>query len=282
LKNAFRNPFIYVFNLIFSKSVVRKLKRSICVLMAAMLTLTVFAFVPAVTRAEDEMEIQQTWVQVFGLVEMFGSERAYGLLSAHAKMQTINATSAEWAHAHALWTTSPVTPLELGEHCRSGLENFTFSFYFARLVSASTVALNYSGYDFYIGGLWDAYNVTFVYYPNEEGEFDGENFNFTMEPLAINATGELRVINNWSTFELSISGVDLVSGSVFRCFVGHVEIKMGDVTGEGEVNIHDLVHVAHAYGCKPGFKGFNFDMDFNGDFEIDVGDLATVAANIEA
>ncbi len=258
------------------------MKRSICVLMTAMLTLAVISFVPAVTMAEDEMEIQQTWVQVFGQVMKFGSNVAYGWLSAHAKMQTINATSAEWAHAHAFWTTSLVTPMKLGEHCRPGLENFTFSFYFARLVCASAVALNYSGYDFYISGLWDAYNVTFVYYPNEDGEFDGENFNFTMEPLATNATGELRVMNSWSTFELSISGVDLVSGSVFHYFVGHVEIEMGDVTGEGEVNIHDLVHVAHAYGCKPGFKGFNFDMDFNGDFEIDVGDLATVAANIEA
>jgi len=42
------------------------------------------------------------------------------------------------------------------------------------------------------------------------------------------------------------------------------------------------VHVAHAYGCKPGFKGFDLNMDFNDDFQIDVGDLAAVAANIEA
>ena len=258
------------------------MKRSICVLMAAVLTLAAFAFVPAITRAEDEMEVQQTWVQVAGQVERFGSDVAYGWLSAHAKMQTINATSAEWAHAHAFWTTSLVTPMELDEHSRPGFENFTFSFYFARLVNASTVALNYSGYDFYIGGLWDAYNVTFVYYPNEEGDFDGENFNFTMEPLAENATGELRVTGNWTVFELSISGVDLVSGSVHHYFIGSVEIEMEDFNGDNKVGIQDLVHVAHAYGSKPGFKGFDFDMDFDNNFEIDVGDLATVAANIEA
>jgi len=261
---------------------VSEMKRSICVLMAAVLTLAAFAFVPAVTRAEDEMEVQQTWVQVAGPVEKFGSDVAYGWLSAHAKMQTINATSAEWAHAHAFWTTSLVTPMELGEHCRPGLENFTFSFYFAKLVNASTVALNYSGYDFYIGGLWDAYNVTFVYYPNEEGDFDGENFNVTIVPLAENATGELRVTGGWTAFELNISGVDLVSGSVHHYFVGSMEIEIGDCTGEGKVDIQDLVHVAHAYGSKPGFKGFDFDMDFDNNFEIDVGDLATVAANIEA
>lgn len=260
------------------------MKRSICVLMAAMLTLAAFTLVPAVTKADDddEMEVQQTWVQVFGRVERFGSNIAYGGLSAHAKMQTINATSAEWARAHAFWTTSFVMPIEFGEHCRPGCENFTFSFYFARLVNASTVALNYSGYGFYIGGLWDVYNVTFVYYPNEEGEFDGESFNCTMEPLATNATGELRVTGDWTAFELSITSVELVSGSVHHYFVGSIEIEIGDVSGDGKVDIHDLVHVANAYGCKPGFKGFDFDMDFNGDFEIDIGDLATVAANIKA
>jgi hypothetical protein len=264
------------------EKVSNKMKKSVCVLMAAMLTLTTLAFVPAVTRADDEMQVQQTWVHVAGKVEKFGSQIAYGWLSAIAKMKTINATSTEWAHVHVFWTTSLVTPIELGEHCREGLENFTFSFYFARLVSASTIALNYSGYDFYIGGLWDAYNVTFKYYPNEEGEFDGENFNITIVPLAVNATGEFRVTNNWTLFELSISGVDLVSGSVHHYFVGSMEIEIGDFTGDGKVNIHDLVHVAHAYGCRPGFKGFDFDMDLNCDFKIDVGDLATVAANIKA
>ena len=255
--------------------------------MVALLTLAALAFVPAVTKAEDEdgIQVQQTWVHVAGPIESFGSRVAFGWLSVIAKMKTINATSTEWAHAHAFWTTSLVTPIELGEHCREGFENFTFSFYFARLVSASTIALNYSGYDFYIGGLWDAYNVTFKYYPNEEGEFDGENFNVTIVPLAVNATGEFRVTNNWTSFELSINGINgpiLVSGFVHHYFVGSMEIEIGDFTGDGKVNIHDLVHVAHAYGCRPGFKGFDFDMDLNCDFKIDVGDLATVAANIKA
>jgi len=259
------------------------MKRSVCVLMAAVLMLAALAFFPSVTKAnDDEMQIQQTWVQLIGQVESFGSRPAFGWLAAHAIIKTINVTSMERAHAHAFWTTTLLTPIELGEHCRPGLENFTFSFYFARLNTTSTVALNYSGCDFYIAGLWSVYNVTFVYYPNEEGDFDGENFNLTVTPLATNAPGELRVINGWKAFELNISGVDLVIGSVYHYFFGSMEIKMGDVTGDGKVNIHDLVHVAHAYGCKPGFKGFDLNMDFNDDFQIDVGDLAAVAANIEA
>jgi hypothetical protein len=61
-----------------------------------------------------------------------------------------------------------------------------------------------------------------------------------------------------------------------------VEIEMEDFNGDKKVDIQDLAHVAHAYGSKPGFKGFDFDMDFDNNFEIDVGDLATVAANIKA
>jgi len=89
----------------------------------------------------------------------------------------------------------------------------------------------------------------------------------------------------WRLFELSINGINgeiLVGGSMHHYFVGSMEIEIGDCTGEGKVDIHDLVHVAHAYGSKPGFKGFDFDMDFDNNFEIDAGDLATVAANIEA
>lgn len=140
----------------------------------------------------------------------------------------------------------------------------------------------YSGYDFYISGLWDAINVTFVYYPNGEGEFDGENYNCTMEPVVSNATGELRVFEGWTKFALSITGLDLVSGSVHHRFVGTMDVEIGDVDEDGAVNIEDLVHVAHAYGGKPGIGNYGFEMDFNFDFQIDVGDLATVAAEIEA
>jgi hypothetical protein len=147
---------------------------------------------------------------------------------------------------------------------------------------ASEEKINIQAFDFYISGLWDAINVTFVYYPNGEGEFDGENYNCTMEPVVSNATGELRVFEGWTKFALSITGLDLVSGSVHHRFVGTMDVEIGDVDEDGAVNIEDLVHVAHAYGGKPGIGNYGFEMDFNFDFQIDVGDLATVAAEIEA
>jgi hypothetical protein len=44
-------------------------------------------------------------------------------------------------------------------------------------------------------------------------------------------------------------GIDQVGGSVHRYFVGNIEIAMGDVTGEGKVDIQDLVHVASPPFC---------------------------------
>ena len=251
-------------------------------MMVAVLALTVFSFVPTLARADDGMEVQTTWVGVSGHIEQFGSNTAFGWLGAHACM---NSTTGEWAEAHAFWINSTVGLMPGGNF---SMENFAYSFYAARLVNASLIALNYSGYDFYISGLWDAINVTFVYYPNEEGEFDGENFNCTMEPVVSNATGELRVFEGGAKFELSITDLDLVSGSVHRYFVGTMGVEIGDVEGgpngepDGKVDIHDLVHVARAYGGKPGIGNYGFEMDFNFDFQIDVGDLATVAANIKA
>ena len=254
------------------------MKRIVSLIMLAVLAIAGFGFVPMLAGA-DEMEVQHTWVQVSGHIERFGPTAAFGWLGAHAKMQTVNSTTGEWAEAHACWVNSTVGMIPGGNF---SMANFTYSFYAARLVNASLIALNYSGYDFYISGLWDAINVTFVYYPNGEGVFDGENFNCTMEPVASNATGELRVFEGWTKFELDITGVELVSGVVYHRFVGTVDIEIGDVTGEGKVDINDLVHVAHAYGCRPGIGKYSFEMDFNDDFQIDVGDLATVAANIKA
>jgi hypothetical protein len=214
-----------------------KMRKSVCLMMVAVLALAVFSFVPTLARADDGMEVQTTWVGVSGHIEQFGSNPAFGWLGAHAKMQTVNSTTGEWAEAHACWVNSTVGMIPGGNF---SMANFTYSFYAAWLVNSSSIALNYSGYDFYLSGLWDVLKVTFVYYPNEKGEFDGQEYNCTIEPVVSNATGELHVFEGWTKFDLSIAGLDLVSGSVHHYFVGTVEIEIGDVDEDGAACMHAL------------------------------------------
>jgi hypothetical protein len=53
------------------------------------------------------------------------------------------------------------------------------------------------------------------------------------------------------------------------------------VDGDGKVNINDLVKMAKRYKAVPGTRGYSLDFDFNGAGMIDIGDLTTLAANIE-
>ena len=54
-----------------------------------------------------------------------------------------------------------------------------------------------------------------------------------------------------------------------------------DVTGNGEVNVNDLVEVARNYGKTVG-AGANRKADVNGDGEVDVDDLVLVAKAVDA
>jgi len=174
--------------------------------------------------------------------------------------------------------------LPIGEYCKASGElaviitrlpatHFEFTLYMVRLVNASLVALNYSGNDFYISGLWDVYNVTWAY-------SDEDNFNMTVKPVTVSGAGEFNVTNDWKDFTLDITGIELVSGKVsFLCYRSFT-IPPGDLNNDYIVDIFDLVHVAKRYGTRPGIAEFDFDLDFNDDFEIDVYDLTTIGANL--
>ncbi|UCH32427.1 MAG: hypothetical protein JSV05_03345 [Candidatus Bathyarchaeota archaeon] len=250
--------------------------KKITVFMLALLAIG--NFIPAIAQAED-VSIQKTWVRMRGRITQWGASPAFGWICAHAKLVNVTDISREWAAARAIWTqhqpmvsTHPPT------------ENFTISFFITKLIDTTLVELNYSGYDFYISGLWNVYNVTFAYYVDGSGNLLG--FSMTLEALIIQGEGELCVLNDWHDFQLRIDGIDLLSGDVIMYAVGQWEIKIcdvnGDGVGDGKVDIHDLVRVARRYGSMPGLGSYDIEMDFNFDFRIDIGDLTTLAANIEA
>jgi len=211
-----------------------------------------------------------TWVMMHGRVEYFGLNPAWGHCGVYAKV-------GEWAQVFAAWMLAKPRITTI------------FNFYAARLMNTTVAELNYSEADLYIQGLWNVYNVTFIYEP---GEMPG-NYTFTIELLVDYAEGTLTVNGNWTTFMISITGIDEVGGSVKRYIIRPLEpIPIGDICGpnmgppDKTVNIFDLVHAAKAYGTTPGMPGMEFDfssyfsMDFNFDFKIDIIDLTTIAVNI--
>ena len=61
---------------------------------------------------------------------------------------------------------------------------------------------------------------------------------------------------------------------------GTVKLKMvGDINGDGIVDITDLTIVAVAYGRFQGEPGYNPDADLNKDGIVDIGDISIVTMN---
>jgi len=257
------------------------MRKSIAAIMLVMLA--VFSFVPNLATADTI--IQRLSVRLRGIITEWGTDQVFGWTVAHAVKLNLNGTYREWALVHAMWSfdkpklncTKPPT------------ENLTFSFYIAHIVPRTEmVRFNYSGYVFYISGLWDVAKITTSIYVNGTGAII--NVTKVFEPILTNATGEFHMLPHPpmmpAPFELAIEGIPVLKGFVIFWRICYVEIKICDVTGEqgepdGKVDIVDLVRVAKAYKAVPGTPKYSIDIDFDFNFEIDTGDLTTVGANID-
>jgi len=219
-------------------------------------------------------------IQVAGRVTKAQGANASGCLEADAKItndtsvQNTSDVSVSWSQ----WippTTPPPVPWN---------SPWNFSFYDARLVNTTAVALTNSGNDLYVSGLWNVLNVT------HSGDDRGfEDFKQSASYLVKNATGiftcDLKVPGNWT---LSITGVGNVIGSVTCVRMYAQRILEGDIFGKGHVDIFDLVYVARRIGATPGDPQWggasNFEdvekADVDHDYHVDIYDLVTVATEI--
>lgn len=211
-----------------------------------------------------------TCVMMRGIIDTYGGETvARGWCGAYA----IN----ESGNVHAFWI--PLTPSPpIGGPSE---ENFIFSFYMAKMINGSAELNPTADVNLTISGEWDVYNVTFGYH--------GELRNSTKEVVKTEVPGELNV-TDWSSFAISIDGIEL-NGTVLFHRVMSTPIPRGDVAGppegvppeeaaDGKIDIWDLVHVAKAYGDTPGIGNYDFSMDLDFDFKIDLTELTTIAANL--
>jgi len=222
---------------------------------AFLLTTLAMTLIPASAQSVTD----PTFVAMMGMVQLYGGKPAYGYVRAFAEVN-------KSAEVCLFWTLHPV---------HIAVIPYNYTFHVAKLVRTKMVALNYSGRDFYVSGLWDVWNVTFYY------RKDG--FNWTMKLWVDDGFGELNVIDKWKTFTVDIVyPVKQIVGIVLRyCIRPLKPIPVGDVNFDGEIDIFDLVHVARGYGDTPGIENYYFEIDFNSDYVVDICDLTTVAANLE-
>jgi len=256
------------------------MKKMTAGILLALLAIGNFSFI--VNPAGADYQVQGTWVHMRGIITDWGTDRVFGFIGAHAGMVNKNGSYHEWARVHAIWSydcprlnhSGPPPPPQ----------NFTFTFYAAKLVETTEVAFNYSGYAFYISGLWNIVKITttITVILDETGQIVSIVFNRQFEPVVTNATGELGILVPSLRFELSIEGIETLRGFVALWVIKHIEIKMCDINDDGKVDIIDLVKVAKRYRTVPGLFNYEHHRDFNFNDQIDLGDLTTVAANIEA
>jgi len=222
--------------------------------------------------------IEALTVRARGIITQWGSEQVFGWVDAHAVMVDKNGTYHEWARVHAMWSydkprlncTKPPT------------ENVTFSFYVAKLVKSTEINLSRPGLNLYIAGFWNVAKITTSIYVNGEGKLI--NVTRVFEPILTNATGEFRTFPGpplGYVFELDIDGIEMLSGFIRGFIIIYKELKICDLDDDGDVDLIEIVRVAKIYKAVPGMPGYNVEMDFDLNYRIDMGDLTTVAANIE-
>ena len=296
------------------------MKKAIAGIMLALMAITVVAFVPnfAGADAAQTAKTQGEWVRMIGNISNWTmtngtSTSTYGWVVANAAIINESGTVQEWATANALWSDilraypMDVHPLGGFNVTANALGNFsyTFSYYTANLLNYTDISFNKTetGHDFYLAGIWNASQTTEtinITWSTSSGSswsqyYWGINVTCTETPLAINQNGTL--VADWGvvptpgtgmlgpigvgTFLLNITKVGTLSGFASRSFIWAKALNPCDFNGQGKVDISDLVMVAQHYGEAPGFAGYDPSLDVCGEGQIGIGDLATVAANIQ-
>jgi len=229
--------------------------------------------------------VQRSWVRLNGIIKTWDSQEVNGSLSVNARTTGFEGeVLREAALVTAIWSNTT-------NFRQRG--NFSYSFYVARLVDVNVTALNFENVDFFLNGTWNVFNVSISQTVITSGDLESHytvdrQTKRDIEPIATEADGELNVTGNvtgnWTEFLLSIDGVGELNGVVTRARIKQTMFNKFKVSEDGtdKVTRIDLSILAKNYGAMPGWGSFNSNMDFNCNYKIDIADLATVAANVEA
>ena len=230
-----------------------------------------------------KLALQQSFVRLDGFINQSGSNNVTGAIEAQSRTIVLNTTARQGASATAIWTSNQSRPI-------SGLkdkQNFTYTFNTARLVNASTASLNTTGLSYFLNGTWNVYQITtnFTIITDSSGNIVSFNRNQNASAVVTNAYGELKVASNANNFTLSITGIDQLTGLVH---VQRITTKMFNpfrINNDDNTTIvtkADVSTIVKSYGSSPGWGNYDQRMDYNFNYKIDITDLTTAAANINA
>lgn len=227
---------------------------------------------------------QRSWVRINGVITQWGTTDVNGFLQTQARTAIFDTSDTrQLAASGAIWTTNTSRPIS-GVRAK---ENFTYTFYAARLTNASVSSLTYGTDNFFINGTWNVYKISSNVTITTNSNGDITNIHRESDTSVTKAYGELNVTDNWTKFTLAITGYDPLTGSVSRTRTGMMQFNPFKITDSDQasqsdvVTKTDLVACAKNYRAMPGWGNYDQRMDFNNNFKIDIADLATVAANMQ-
>ena len=220
--------------------------------------------------------IQRSYVRLIGEIDTWGPQNVNGTLTAMTSTTAVSAVPILWLDSvNALWNTT-------NEYRQDG--NISYNFYAARLVKANFTAVDFQGNNFYLNGTWSVFQITITRIVTQTDGSTSIQSSTNITPLETRVYGELNVTDNWSQFTLSITGIDQLNGSLIRSVERQALFNRFDIVNQGTATIvtrADLTTVSNDYGAVPGSPNYDENMDFHGTYQIDICDIATIAANVQ-
>ncbi len=224
--------------------------------------------------------VQKTWVRLNGVINYWGDAEVNGLLQTRART-TLLATdnTRQLTSATAVWTTNNSRPI----NSVKAKENFTYAFYSARLNNASVSEFSIDDSDYFLNGTWNLYTVNSVITVITDENNTIVSVHRESDTQVTQAYGELNVTDNWTNFTLTIDGIEPLTGSIFRSMTRQVEFNPFKILEDSSTKVTraDLSQMVTYFHAMPGWGNYDAQMDFNGNFKIDIADLSTVAANMQ-
>jgi hypothetical protein len=270
----------------------------LAILAVSSLALCAGAFANPFMSSTTVPNVSSTGATAVGLqrdsVRMYGAMQSWlttptptpitGAIEVLARTQVGPKNTIQGYAAAAIWTTNLTHPIATPVKSR---ENFTYTYDTARLVEGNFSALDFNGNAFYLNGTWNVWSITenFTIVTDSTGHVISIDRNQNAVRLAIDAYGNVTVPAGWTTFTLDIKGVAPLTGKV----VAEVTISsvfnpfmLGMDSSTTTVTKADLDSIVNAYGSMPGWGNYNINMDFCMHNQIDICDLSTAAANLNA
>lgn len=223
--------------------------------------------------------LQKSWVRINGVIDTWGEEEVNGMLQTMARTTLLSdENTRQLTSATAIWTTNDSRPI----NSVRAKENFTYTFMAARLNVSQVSEFNIDDTDYYLNGTWNLYTVT-----SEITVITDENNTIVRvlrnsDTQVEQANGTLTITDSWTQFTLKIDGQEDLSGTVFRSLTRQMAFNRFAFVDQtaAKTSRADLSKMVTCFRAMPGWGNYDAQMDFNGNFKIDITDLSTVASNL--